>query len=88
MHFSHWQGRQIGTGVYASCKAAIIALSKTAAKEWANVPIRCNIVMPGVIATPMVATADPVIIQHALEHAFMDRMGTPEGNFTNVIFQS
>ena len=79
MFILNFQGRVKKTGVYSACKAAITALSKTAAKEWATVPIRCNVVEPGLIKTPMTAATNPTDRDKVGTECFMGRMGTAEG---------
>lgn len=44
---------QIGQTNYAASKGAIIAFSKSVAKEYAEYGIRCNVVAPGFIETDM-----------------------------------
>ena len=74
------QGKMSSLGVYAACKAGIIALSKTAAKEWGHIPIRCNAVRPGFIATPMLfENTHPDVIKQNMPNCAMDRIGTPQG---------
>nr|XP_054928502.1 estradiol 17-beta-dehydrogenase 8-like [Dermacentor andersoni] len=46
-----------GGSAYSASKAAIIALTKTAAQELAAHGIRCNAVLPGWVNTPMTAMA-------------------------------
>lgn len=43
----------LGESVYAGCKAAVIAFSKTIAREHARDNIRVNVVAPGVTNTPI-----------------------------------
>lgn len=43
----------MGESVYAGCKAAVIAFSKTIAREHARDNIRVNVVAPGVTNTPI-----------------------------------
>lgn len=45
----------IGNGMYGMSKAALTAFAKTAALELASKGIRCNIVTPGMIKTPLTA---------------------------------
>jgi 3-oxoacyl-[acyl-carrier protein] reductase len=43
-----------GQVAYGASKAGVVGLARTLAAEWAPRGIRCNVVMPGLIATPKV----------------------------------
>jgi NAD(P)-dependent dehydrogenase (short-subunit alcohol dehydrogenase family) len=50
-----------GQVAYTSAKAGLVGMARTLAAEWGSHGIRCNVVMPGVIATPKVrALPDPM----------------------------
>jgi NAD(P)-dependent dehydrogenase (short-subunit alcohol dehydrogenase family) len=50
-----------GQVAYTAAKAGLVGMARTLAAEWGRHGIRCNVVMPGVIATPKVrALPDPV----------------------------
>jgi NAD(P)-dependent dehydrogenase (short-subunit alcohol dehydrogenase family) len=50
-----------GQVAYTAAKAGLVGMARTLAAEWGTRGIRCNVVMPGVIATPKVnALPDPV----------------------------
>jgi NAD(P)-dependent dehydrogenase (short-subunit alcohol dehydrogenase family) len=55
--------RDFGTHAYAASKGGLIALTRSMAVTYADAGIRCNVVAPGLIATPMSARAqsDPAI---------------------------
>jgi meso-butanediol dehydrogenase/(S,S)-butanediol dehydrogenase/diacetyl reductase len=55
--------RDFATHAYAASKGAVIALTRAMAVTYAADGIRCNVVCPGLIATPMSerAQADPAI---------------------------
>jgi meso-butanediol dehydrogenase/(S,S)-butanediol dehydrogenase/diacetyl reductase len=55
--------RDFATHAYAASKGALIALTRSMAVTYAADGIRCNVVCPGLIATPMSARAqgDPAI---------------------------
>ena len=55
--------RDFATHAYAAAKGAVIALTRSMAVTYAPDGIRCNVVCPGLIATPMSARAqaDPAI---------------------------
>jgi NAD(P)-dependent dehydrogenase (short-subunit alcohol dehydrogenase family) len=50
-----------GQVAYAASKAGLVGMARTLAAEWADRGIRCNVIMPGFIATPKVlGMPDPV----------------------------
>ena len=55
--------RDFATHAYAASKGAVIALTRSMSVTYAQDGIRCNVVCPGLIATPMSARAqgDPAI---------------------------
>jgi NAD(P)-dependent dehydrogenase (short-subunit alcohol dehydrogenase family) len=53
-------------------------MARTLAAEWASHAVRCNVVMPGLIATPKVK-ALPAAIHEALSRSIpLGRVGEPE----------
>ncbi len=48
-----------GGAAYASSKAAVIGLTKNVAMRCATENVRCNVVCPGNVVTPMTTTLDP-----------------------------
>ena len=46
----------MGQANYVSSKAAVEGLTRTVAREMGRYNIRCNVVMPGFISTPMIET--------------------------------
>ena len=63
---------------YSATKGAVIALTKTLAKELGPSGIRCNCIAPGVILTDMCAEVDPEILEEMGREAPVGRNGTPE----------
>lgn len=43
-----------GQVAYTAAKAGIVGMARTLAGEWAGRGVRCNVVMPGMVATPKV----------------------------------
>jgi 3-oxoacyl-[acyl-carrier protein] reductase len=43
-----------GQVAYGASKAGLVGMARTLAAEWASAGVRCNVVMPGFIATPKV----------------------------------
>lgn len=56
----------IGNGLYGMSKAALSAYAKTAALELSAKGVRCNIVAPGMVNTPLIA-ADRELTQEQLD---------------------
>jgi NAD(P)-dependent dehydrogenase (short-subunit alcohol dehydrogenase family) len=79
---SSWtaHGAMPGLAAYAAGKAAIDALTRTAALEVGARQIRVNSVSPGVIATPMAADvlASEAAALPFLRHTPLQRIGQPE----------
>jgi NAD(P)-dependent dehydrogenase (short-subunit alcohol dehydrogenase family) len=65
---------------YAASKGALDALTRAVAIDYAQDGIRCNVVNPGLIATPMAAPlmANPEHLDPILAHYPIRRPGTPE----------
>jgi NAD(P)-dependent dehydrogenase (short-subunit alcohol dehydrogenase family) len=65
---------------YAASKGALDALTRAIAIDYAQDGIRCNVVNPGLIATPMAAPlmADREQLDPILSHYPIRRPGTPE----------
>ena len=68
----------IGQLNYAASKAAIIAMSKSGAKELASRNIRVNAVAPGYIDTAMTSKLNETIKTDILSKIPLSRMGTAE----------
>ena len=66
-----------GQVAYTAAKAGLVGMVRTLASEWAPRAIRCNVVMPGMIATPKV-TALPEKVREPLRQAIpLQRFGEP-----------
>jgi NAD(P)-dependent dehydrogenase (short-subunit alcohol dehydrogenase family) len=65
--------------VYAASKGAIDAFTRALAIDYAKDGIRCNVVNPGLIDTPMAAPliANPDMLQPIMSHYAIRRPGTP-----------
>jgi NAD(P)-dependent dehydrogenase (short-subunit alcohol dehydrogenase family) len=75
-----------GQVAYAASKAGTLGLARTLAAEWGPRGIRCNVVMPGFIATPKVR-ALPERMRHGLAAlAPLQRIGDPDELAGTVAF--
>jgi len=77
-----------GQSNYAATKAAIIAFTKSAAKEFASRNINVNAVAPGYIQTEMTSVLSEEVQQKYLENIPMKRAGTPADVAKLVLFLS
>ncbi|XP_016896632.2 (3R)-3-hydroxyacyl-CoA dehydrogenase isoform X2 [Cynoglossus semilaevis] len=67
----------LGQVNYASSKAGVQGLSRTAAKELSRFGIRCNCVLPGFITTPMTDKVPEKVLTKMQSLVPMGRMGRP-----------
>jgi NAD(P)-dependent dehydrogenase (short-subunit alcohol dehydrogenase family) len=64
-----------GQVAYTAAKAGLVGMARTLAAEWASRGVRCNVVMPGLIATPKVR-ALPNAMQDAMKRSIpLGRIG-------------
>jgi 2-dehydro-3-deoxy-L-rhamnonate dehydrogenase (NAD+) len=64
--------------IYSASKGAMIALTKSAGKEFATTGVLVNAVAPAVIATPMNADMEPAVLAHITNLIPMHRVAQPE----------
>ena len=60
---------------YSASKGAVIALTKSVAKELATTGVLVNSIAPAVIATPMNLETDPKVLEYMLSKIPMGRLG-------------
>jgi NAD(P)-dependent dehydrogenase (short-subunit alcohol dehydrogenase family) len=77
-----------GLAAYTASKGALDALTRALAVEYAKEGIRCNVVNPGLIDTPMAAPlmANPDMLQPILAQYAIRRSGTPEEVANMVLY--
>jgi 3-oxoacyl-[acyl-carrier protein] reductase len=75
-----------GQLAYSASKGAIIALTKSAAKELAPLNIRVNAVAPGMIDTQLLNALSEDSIADSLSHIGMNRLGTPDDVAKTCLF--
>jgi meso-butanediol dehydrogenase / (S,S)-butanediol dehydrogenase / diacetyl reductase len=81
--------RDFATHAYAASKGGLIALTRAMAVSYASDGIRCNVVCPGLIATPMSARAqaDPAIRERLAElQPLTGDLGRPEDVAEAVLY--
>jgi NAD(P)-dependent dehydrogenase (short-subunit alcohol dehydrogenase family) len=77
---------QIGQAAYSASKGGIVALTLPAAREFAHLGIRVNVVAPGLFATPLLLGM-PQNVQDSLAASvpFPNRFGKPEEYAATVL---
>jgi NAD(P)-dependent dehydrogenase (short-subunit alcohol dehydrogenase family) len=67
-----------GQVAYGASKAGLIGMARTLAAEWASAGIRCNVVMPGFIATPKVLGMPEPVRRSVVAQIPLQRFGAPD----------
>lgn len=67
-----------GQVAYGASKAGLVGMARTLATEWASRGIRCNVVMPGFVATPKVLAMPDPVKQAAIAAVPLGRLGATE----------
>ncbi|MFN3681649.1 MAG: SDR family NAD(P)-dependent oxidoreductase, partial [Nitrospira sp.] len=77
-----------GLPAYAASKGALDALTRSVAIDYAQDGIRCNVVNPALVDTPMAAPlmANPAMLQGILAQYAIRRAGTPEEVASLVLY--
>lgn len=77
-----------GAPAYATSKGGLDAFTRAVAIDYAKDGIRCNVVNPGLIDTPMAAPlmTNPDMLQPILNHYAIRRPGTPEEVANMVLY--
>jgi len=81
----------LGEAVYAGAKAAVVAFSKTLAREHARDNIRVNVICPGLVETPLLEEMHGEEFPHKVLTAVtgaipLKRVGRPEDIAPAVVF--
>ena len=76
----------VGQIVYSSSKAALLGLTKSAAKELAPSGIRVNAIAPGFIDTQMARQLPAEIFAERVESIGMGRIGTADDVARAILF--
>lgn len=77
-----------GLPAYAASKGALDAFTRSVAIDYAQDGIRCNVVNPALVDTPMAAPlmANPAMLQTILSQYAIRRAGTPEEVASLVLY--
>ena len=75
-------------GIYSITKASVISMTKSFAKECAEMGIRVNALLPGATDTKFSAAVvkDPAILEQTLAHIPMKRVAQPEEMAGTVLY--
>ena len=76
----------VGQANYAAAKAAVIGLTKTAARELAPRGIRVNCIAPGLIETDMTRQLPEAVVTEMKKNIPLARFGRPEEIANVVVF--
>ncbi|MFD9962835.1 SDR family NAD(P)-dependent oxidoreductase [Amycolatopsis sp. NPDC058986] len=79
-------GGLLGTAAYASSKAGLISLTRSAARELATEGITVNAVAPGPVDTGLINDQDPELLRRILAAVPVGRLGTAEDIAAAVCF--
>jgi 3alpha(or 20beta)-hydroxysteroid dehydrogenase len=71
---------------YTSSKWALRGLTKVAALEYGRRGIRVNIVHPGAVDTPLLATANPAFVAASIGLTLLNRAGRPTEIAAMIVF--
>jgi NAD(P)-dependent dehydrogenase (short-subunit alcohol dehydrogenase family) len=75
-----------GQVAYTAAKAGIVGMARTLAAEWASRGVRCNVVMPGMIATPKVNALPAPLLESLARTIPLARIGEPDELAGTVAF--
>ncbi len=77
---------KFGLTAYASSKAGLLGLAKSAARETARFGILVNVVEPGMVRTPMTDALPDAVREEALAESLLGRLLEPEDVAAAVLF--
>lgn len=68
----------IGQSNYSASKAGVVAMTKCASMEFGQFGIRVNVVLPGVIDTPIISTIPDKVKEFFIKSIPLQRIGKPQ----------
>lgn len=77
---------KVGQAAYASAKAGVVGLAKTAARELGRFGVRVNVVAPGFVDTAMTAALAPEWRDKAVAESVLSRVAQPEDVVGPIVF--
>jgi len=77
---------KIGQGNYASSKAGLIGLTKSAARELGRKRITVNAIAPGMVMTEMARALPQEILDRALSETALNQLAAPQDIANAVVF--
>ena len=77
---------KFGQANYAASKAGVIGMSKTLARELGKYQVNVNVVAPGLVQTPMIATLPAEVLEKARGESVLGRLCTPEECADVIVF--
>ncbi len=82
IHLSSQQARRafVNSGAYGVSKGGLESLARSQAEAWSGHGVTSNVLVPGVVLTPMNAhvAADPALVAALAERTLVGRNGLPE----------
>lgn len=76
---------QVGQAAYAASKAAVVALTFTAARDLAPLRIRVNGIAPGLMATPLVETIRSDVMDGLVDNVVHPRRAGRPAEFASLV---
>lgn len=76
----------VGQANYSASKSGVELLTRTASKELSQFGIRVNVVLPGMISTPMTDAVPDKVKAKFMQMIPLNRFGDPSGNELNQLY--
>lgn len=69
---------KFGQSNYAASKGAVVAMSKTLARELGKFNVNVNVIAPGMVVTDMARSLPSEFLEKAIDESALGRLATPE----------